>query len=185
MTDEELVSHVQSGTPRMFAELVRRHQDPLYGMALRFTGNAHDAEDIAQEAFLKAYRGLAGFKGSAKFTTWLYRIGYNLCVDWLRRHRRPDRRETQIEDAGETADGRADLEGDFLAAEQRERVRRAVDSLDEKYKSVVVMLYYQKLSYEQAASVLEVPLKTVETRMYRARRIMREALETEEAEARP
>ncbi len=183
MTDEELVSHVQRGATRMFAELVRRHEDPLYGMALRFTGNGHDAEDITQEAFLKAYRGLAGFKGTAKFTTWLYRIAYNLCVDWLRRHRRPDRREAPIEDAGETPDGRADVERDFLAAEERERVRRAVDSLDEKYKSVVVMLYYQKLSYDEIAAVLDVPLKTVETRLYRARRIMREALEREGAQA--
>jgi RNA polymerase sigma-70 factor (ECF subfamily) len=185
MTDEELVSHVQKGIPRMFAELVRRHQDPLYGLALRFTGSAHDAEDIAQEAFLKAYRGLGDFKGDARFSTWLYRIAYNLCVDWLRRNRRPDRRASSIDEAGETADGRADLEGDYVAAEERERVRRAVDALDEKYRSVVVMLYYQKLSYGEIAAVLDVPLKTVETRLYRARRIMREALERDAVEAEP
>ena len=177
-TDAELVERVRKGETRRFAELVARYQDPVFAMAVRFLRSPGDAEDVAQEAFLRAYRGLASFKGEARFSTWLYRITWNLCADWLRRHRRPGRRaEQSIEDAGHVADGRVDLERGLLAAEEKRKVREALDSLDEKYRSVIVLLYYQKLSYEEIAGVLEVPLKTVETRLYRARRLLKQRLE--------
>ena len=177
LTDEQIVGRVLAGETRLFGELVRRYQDPVFGMAMRFVGAAPDAEDIAQEVFLRVHRGLEGFKGDAKLSTWLYRITFNLCTDWLRRNRRADRRTATIDEAGEVADGRVDFEQGLLAAEERHAVRRALDRLEEKYRSVVVLLYYQKLSYEQIAEVLQMPLKTVETRLYRARRMLRESLE--------
>jgi RNA polymerase sigma-70 factor (ECF subfamily) len=180
LTDAELVERVRKGEVRLFAELVGRYQDAVFGMALRFMHNPGEAEEVAQEAFLRVYRGLAGFKGEARFSTWLYRITWNLCADWLRRHRRSGRgAEHSIEDAADLADGRVDLERGLLAAEEKRKVREALDSLDEKYRSVIVLLYYQRLSYEDIASVLEVPLKTVETRLYRARRLLKQRLERE------
>ena len=181
-TDAELTNRVCAGETRLFAELVQRYQDPVFAMALRFVGSPGDAEDVAQEAFLRAYRGLAGFKGDAKFSTWLYRITWNLCADWKRKHGGPRMRTAALEAAGDFADARVDLEADFLAGEERERVRRALDGLDERYRSVVTLLYYQKMSYEQIAAVLDVPLKTVETRLYRARKMLRVALEAAEKE---
>jgi len=177
MTDEEVVCRVRGGEPRLFAELVTRHRDAVYATALRLLGNTADAEDVAQEAFLKAFRGLAGFRGDARFSTWLYRITVNLCADHARRHGRPDRRTRAIDDAGEIADGRTDLEAGVLAAEERRAVERAVMDLEDRYRSIVVLHYYQKLSYEEIAAVLDMPLKTVETRLYRARRMLRGALE--------
>ncbi len=176
MTDEEIVGHVQSGDTRSFTDLVERHQDAVFGMALRFTRCRTDAEDMAQEAFLKAFRSLPGFRGEAKFSTWLYRITYNLCVDWLRRKKRPGG-ASPAEDPGDATDRRVDLEGGLILADERERVRRAVEELEEKYRGVVVLLYYQKMSYEQIGAVLGLPVKTVETRLYRARRMLREKLE--------
>jgi RNA polymerase sigma-70 factor (ECF subfamily) len=160
----------------MFGELVQRYQDSVFGMALRFVGGRGDAEDVAQEVFLRAYRGLDGFKGDAKFSTWLYRITFNLCADWQRRNRRAGRRSALIEEAAEVADGRANLEEGFLESERKDLVRRALDGLDERYRSVLVLLYYQKMSYEQIAAVLDLPVKTVETRLYRARKLLRESL---------
>lgn len=180
MTDEQIISRVRGGETRMFGELVQRYQDPVFGMALRFVGGRGDAEDVAQEVFLRVYRGLDGFKGDAKFSTWLYRITFNLCADWLRRNRRTDRRAATIEEAAEIADGRVNLEEGMLETEKRDKVRRALDSLDERYRSVVVLLYYQKMSYEQIAAVLALPVKTVETRLYRARKMLRESLESGE-----
>jgi RNA polymerase sigma-70 factor (ECF subfamily) len=174
MTDEEIVHRVCGGETRMFEQLVRRHQGAVYGMALRFTGNPTDAEDVAQEVFLTAFRGLVGYKEEAKFSTWLYRVAFNKCADWLRKKGR--RRAVSLDDAREIADGRVDLEGGLVEETDRERVRRALDGLDERYRSVVVLLYYQRLSYEQIAEVLGVPVKTVETRLYRARRMLRERL---------
>ena len=176
-SDEQIVDRVRAGETRQFAELVRRYQDMVFGMAKRFVGSPTDAEDIAQEAFLRVHRGLEGFKGDARFSTWLYRITFNLCADWLRRHRRPGRLSVSLDEAGEVEDSRADVERGILDEEQRRSVCLALEDLDEKYRSVVILLYYQKLSYEQIAEVLDVPLKTVETRLYRARRILRVTLE--------
>jgi RNA polymerase sigma-70 factor (ECF subfamily) len=176
MTDDEIIARVRNGETRLFEELVRRYQDAVYGTAVHFVGSGGDAEDVAQEVFLRAFRSLDRFKGEAKFSTWLYRVAYNLCIDWLRSRRRPARRSVPLEDAGEVADERVDVEGELVGAEEVERVRRAVDALDERYRGVVVLLYYQKLSYEEIAAVMEVPVKTVETRLYRARKIMRRLL---------
>jgi RNA polymerase sigma factor (sigma-70 family) len=176
MTDEQIIGRVQGGETRFFEELVRRHQDAVFAMALRFVGERADAEDVAQEVFLRVHRSLDGFKGDAKFSTWLYRITFNLCTDWLRRSRKTRRKAANIEEAGEVADGRVDLEEGLLDDEERRRVRRALDGLEEKYRSVVLLLYYQKMSYDQIAEVLGMPLKTVETRLYRARKMLREAL---------
>jgi len=176
-SDGELIERVQKGETRCFADLVSRYQDPVYSMALRFVRGEGDAEDIAQEAFLRAYRGLEGFKGESKFSTWLYRITWNLCADWLRRNRKPGRAPVAIDDAADLADGRIDLEQGLLAEEEKRKVGEALDGLDEKYRAVLILLYYQKMSYEQIAAVLEVPMKTVETRLYRARKLLRASLQ--------
>ena len=175
-SDGELVERVRKGETRCFADLVHRYQDPVYGMALRFVRGDRDAEDIAQEAFLRAYRGLEGFKGDSKFSTWLYRITWNLCADWLRRNRRPGRSPVAIDEAAELADGRVDLEQGLLADEEKRKVREALDGLDDRYREVLILLYYQKMSYDQIAAVLDVPMKTVETRLYRARKLLKERL---------
>jgi RNA polymerase sigma-70 factor (ECF subfamily) len=179
MTDGEIVDRVRNGETRLFDQLVRRYQDLVYGMAAKFTGGA-DAEDVAQEVFLKVFRSLAGFRGEAKFSTWLYRIALNQCADWLRRNRKPDRKAAAIEEAREVRDERVDLEASLLEAEERDRLNRALDRLEARYRSVIVLLYYQKLPYEQIAAILEVPVKTVETRLYRARKALRAALSEEE-----
>ncbi|HET6486532.1 MAG TPA: sigma-70 family RNA polymerase sigma factor [Spirochaetia bacterium] len=178
MTDGEIIERVQGGQTRHFAELVRRYQDPVYAMALRFLGSPGDAEDTAQEVFLRAFRGLSSFKGEARFSTWLYRITFNLCTDSLRRRKRLD--GVTLDRADLVADDRVDVEDGLLSAEARSRVRQCLDTLDERYRTVVVMLYYQKLSYEQISQVLGVPLKTVETRLYRARKLLRDSLERAE-----
>jgi len=176
-TDDELIGRVRKGETRLFAELVQRYQDQVYGMTLRFVRSTGDAEDLAQEAFLRAYRGLEGFKGESRFSTWLYRITWNLCADWLRRNRRHKHAATTIDDAAGVPDGAASVEEGYLASEAKREVHEALDRLDEKYRSVLILLYYQKLSYDQIAAILDVPVKTVETRLYRARRLLREYLQ--------
>jgi RNA polymerase sigma-70 factor, ECF subfamily len=177
MTDGQIIERVLKGETRWFAELVRRYQDEVYGMALRFVGSTVDAEDVAQEVFLRVHRGLEGFKGDAQFSTWLFRVTYNLCADWLRKHKKPRRSTTNLDEAGDIADARVDLERGLLDAEERHSVRRAVEGLEETYRSVVVLHYYQKLSYDKIAEILSMPVKTVETRLYRARKILRTVLE--------
>ena len=95
-TDEELVERAQAGDLESFNQLVSRWERPIYALAYRTLGREEDARDVVQEAFLRAYRGLKGFKGQAKFSSWLYRITLNLCRDWIRRERRaPGRHRVQ------------------------------------------------------------------------------------------
>lgn len=176
MTDEQIIGRVRGGETRLFEELVRRYQDRVYGMAARLVGGSPDAEDIAQEVFLKAFRGLEGFKGDAKFSTWLYRITWNLCTDWVRRNRKPGRQHSSIDEAPETADSRVDVAGSLVESERRDEIQRALDELPQKYRAVVTLMYFQKMSYDQISAVLGLPLKTIETRLYRARRMLRERL---------
>jgi RNA polymerase sigma-70 factor (ECF subfamily) len=176
-SDEQIIDRVRAGDTRLFTELVQRYQDAVYGMAKRFVASSADAEDIAQEAFLRVHRGLEGFKGDARFSTWLYRITYNLCADWIRRRRKHGRASIPIEDTGDIEDRRGGFEDRLLDEEERRRVRGALERLDDKYRTVIMLLYDQSLSYEEIAAVLEMPVKTVETRLYRARRILRASLE--------
>ncbi len=139
VTDDEIIGRVCGGETRLFDELVRRYQDQVYGMAARFMGHAGDAEDVAQEVFLRAFRGLTGFKRDAKFSTWLYRITFNLCADWLRRGRRPGRAPCPIDEETGIADTSADPGEDLIASQEREEVRRALDDLPQRYRVVVTL----------------------------------------------
>jgi RNA polymerase sigma-70 factor (ECF subfamily) len=179
MNDGDIIARVRAGDTGAFAELVRRHQDRVFGMALRTTGKPEDAEDLAQDVFLAVFRGLAGFKGDAQFTTWLYRVAWNRCADWLRRNRKPGRRTVPLEDAGDVADGRADPASRTVDRDERRRLRAAMDGLDELYRSVIELAGVQGMSYADVGAALGVPVKTVETRLYRARRQLRERLAAE------
>ena len=177
MTDEELIGRVRSGETGLFGELVRRYQDTVFAMSQRLLGSPQDAEDVAQEAFLRVHRGLEGFRGNAKFSTWLYRITCNLCTDWLRKNRRPGRATTALDETAELVDAGVQLEQGLLVAEELEHLRHALAGLQERYRSLVILHYYQDLSCQQISEILGMPLKTVETRLYRARRMLRESLE--------
>src|SRR5690606_15960060 len=107
-TDEELVARANAGDLESFNQLVARWERPIYALAYRTLGREEDARDVVQEAFLRAYRGLRGFKGQAKFSSWLYRITLNLCRDWMRRERRaPVVQVAEGTDPIELADQRA------------------------------------------------------------------------------
>lgn len=177
MTDEELVDCVCRGETRRFEELVQRHQEAVYSMASRYACAPCDAEDIAQEVFLRAFRSIGSFRREAKFSTWLFRITYNMCVDWARKNRGPRAASLPVEGSGDVADQRVDVEAEAFAELERDEIRRAASELEERYRSVVMMYYYEELSYEEIASMLGIRPKTVETRLYRARKALRKALE--------
>lgn len=168
-SDEELVEACQAGETSAFDVLVGRWEDRIRGAAWRVLGSEEEARDVAQEAFLKAYRGLDGFKREARFSSWLYQIALNLCRDRLRRRRtRASVSLEELEEAGpvlvEPRPGAHEL---ALQSDLASIVRRAVVALPEEQREVVILKEYEGLTFLEIAQALDVPVSTVKTRLYR------------------
>jgi RNA polymerase sigma-70 factor (ECF subfamily) len=179
-TDEELVARSMGGDLDSFNQLVLRWERPIYALAYRVIGREEDARDVAQEAFLRAFRALGGFKGQAKFSSWLYRITLNLCRDWIRRERRTPIAQAPegidiIELAGETAPSES-IE-DLVSRRQLGRaVERAMALLPEEQRTAIILKEYHGLTFQEIADLLDCPLSTVKTRLYQGLGVLRRQL---------
>jgi RNA polymerase sigma-70 factor (ECF subfamily) len=174
----DLVARAQRGDARAFAELARRYRPRIYALALHLTGDAHDADDVAQDTFLRAYRRLGEFRAAAEFYTWIYRIGVNLSLNVQRTRGR--RRTTTLDDPRVALAVQVDALGDpRRAAELRELYRRllaALDRLAAPLRSTVVLVALQGLTHDQAAAVLGCPSGTIAWRLHQARQKLAAAL---------
>ena len=169
--DADLVSRCRDGDDRAFEQLVRQYQQPLYHLALRMVRDPEDARDLAQTIFLKAYRQLDSFDLSQRFFSWLYRIGVNECLNFLRRTQREEQLAT---------DGRseaADPERLSSSRELERLVQAALMTLQPDYRVVLVLRHFGECSYEEIARIVGVPEKTVKSRLFSARQLLRERLE--------
>ncbi len=175
-SDRELVQQAQAGDTEAFSALVVEHQLFAYNLALRVVGNAQEAEDIAQEAFVRAWLALPNFRGQAQFRTWLYRIVTNLCCNRVPRLRRE--LLAMSEEAALQIPDETDANPAFSveAAERRKFLHQQIEALPESYRLVVTLRFQQELSYEEIASVLSLPVGTVKTGLFRARARLRQAL---------
>lgn len=180
-SDEELVEACQAGEASAFDVLVARWEDRVRGAAYRFLSSDDEARDVAQETFLKAYRGLSGFKREARFSSWLYQIATNLCRDRLRRRKtRPQVSLEAIEESGPViVETRPGAHERLVESDLAEAVRRAIHALPEEQREVVILKEYQELTFLEIAQALDVPVSTVKTRLYRGLVQLRQRLETE------
>ena len=179
-TDEELVARSQGGDLDSFNQLVLRWERPIYALAYRVIGREEEARDVAQETFLRAFRALKGFKGQAKFSSWLYRITLNLCRDWMRRERRtpvaqpPDGVDI-IELAGESTPSES-IEDLVSRHELGRAVARAMSQLPEEQRTAIILKEYHGLTFQEIADQLDCPLSTVKTRLYQGLTVRRKQL---------
>jgi RNA polymerase sigma-70 factor, ECF subfamily len=179
-TDEELVARSIGGDLDSFNQLVLRWERPIYALAYRVIGREEDARDVAQEAFLRAFRALGGFKGQAKFSSWLYRITLNLCRDWIRRERRTPIAQAPegvdlIELAGETSP--SESAEAFVSRRQLGRaVEKAMAVLPEEQRTAIILKEYHGLTFQEIADLLDCPLSTVKTRLYQGLTVVRKHL---------
>ena len=157
--EREIIDRVLSGDTEAFEALVLEHQNKVYSLALRMVGNEEDARDMAQEAFIRAFSSLTGFRGDSKFSVWLYRLTSNICIDFLR-----SRAKKRIPDE------RFSPEGQFDRASIRESVQRGLDSLSPQYREILVLREINGLSYEEIGRVLGIEEGTVKSRIFRARK---------------
>jgi RNA polymerase sigma-70 factor (ECF subfamily) len=180
-SDEELVEACQAGESSAFDLLVTRWEDKIRGASYRLLGSEEEARDAAQEAFLKAYRALPGFKREARFSSWLYQIAVNLCRDRLRRRKGRTLVSLEaLEEVGPVIASRGPGTQDLVEQiDLRRAVRRAIAALPEEQREVVILKEYQGLTFLEIAQTLELPISTVKTRLYRGLGQLRHRLENE------
>jgi RNA polymerase sigma-70 factor, ECF subfamily len=181
--DDGLVLRAQQGDMAAFAVLVNRHSDYVYNLALRVIHNPEEAQELAQEAFIRAWRGLPNFQRNAQFHTWLYRIVVNLCYNRLPRLRQELAILVPDIAALELADPLQQVEANLLSTELKALLHRAIDDLPEHYRLLITLRHLQELSYNEIVEVTGLPLGTVKTGIHRARALLRSALESYEGEA--
>ena len=183
MQDEQAsIQLAKEGDEQAFEALVTAYERKVYNYALRSTGNEQDAMDITQEVFLRVFRSLSGFKEESSFSTWLYRITFNICIDFSRKNAK--RNENSLSLDGEAADGkelelpdeRHAPETAYDRKELREEIAGAILRLSEQHREVLVMREISGLSYAEIAEVLELEEGTVKSRIARARENLRKII---------
>jgi RNA polymerase sigma-70 factor (ECF subfamily) len=179
-TDEELVAKSMAGDVDSFNQLVLRWERPIYALAYRVIGRDEDARDVAQETFLRAFRALPGFKGQAKFSSWLYRIALNLCRDWIRRKKRtPVVEMPEGVDIVELAAEQGPMESieDLVARQEMSRiVADGMKLLPDEQRTAIVLKEYHGLTFQEIADLVGCPLSTVKTRVYQGLLVLRREL---------
>ena len=180
-TDEELVARSKGGDADSFNQLILRWERPIYALAYRVIGREEDARDVCQETFLRAFRALPGFKGEAKFSSWVYRIALNLCRDWMRRQRRaPTVQMPEGVDPVEMASERGPVESIETLVERRELsgvVEEAMTLLPEEQRMAIILKEYHGMTFQEIADLQGCPLSTVKTRLYQGLSVLRRHLE--------
>lgn len=179
-TDSEFIQRVIEGDQRAYAELVDRHKDKAMTLAVRMLKNRSEAEEALQDAFVRAYRALPSFERKSSFSTWFYRIVFNVCSTVL--NKRGNNNLLSIDEQNDdemkieipSADDEPDIE--LESKEFSEIVRREIATMDESYSSILTMFFLQEMSYEEIISVTGLPLGTVKNRLFRARMQLRSAV---------
>lgn len=175
VTDKQLVLRVQKGDKNAFDLLVIKYQQKVMSLIGRYVHDSDEVQDVAQEAFIKAYRALPGFRGDSAFYTWLYRIAVNTAKNHLvSRSRRPPGSDVELEDAqymdaGEALRDRETPESALFGEELRSTVNSALSALPDDLRTAVTLREFDGLSYEEIAEVMECPVGTVRSRIFRAR----------------
>ena len=181
-TERELVSRARAGDTAAFEQLMLDNQDRVYTLCLRMTGNREDALDLAQEPFLNAWRGLSSFQGNSSFSTWVYRLASNACIDFLRKRKRRQQGESphSLDDEEaplpEPADPRGSPEEELERRELRRAVERGLQALPDHHRQVLVMRELSGMSYQEIGAVLDLDLGTVKSRIARARLALKKFL---------
>ncbi|HTF80607.1 MAG TPA: sigma-70 family RNA polymerase sigma factor [Cytophagales bacterium] len=177
--DFKLVQRAKQNDQKAFAELMKRYRKSVYHLILKMVRNPEDAEDLTSEAFSRAFKNLARFNPEFTFSTWLFRIATNNCIDFLRKKKLSTMsidgtfKDDNGDDVGiDIKDGNLDPEDESIKLEKIEIVQGLVSKLPPKYQTLVRMRYFEELSYEEIAVELDAPLGTVKAQLHRARELL-------------
>jgi RNA polymerase sigma-70 factor (ECF subfamily) len=174
-SDNTLIKHVLKGEIKAFRKIVERHQARIFYLGMRFFRNLHDAEDFAQEVFLKAYKKLGMFKGEASFGSWLYRLAFNLAIN---EYRVLKRQLVEIEiERGDLDDESPTPDFYLIRAEEMAEVQRVLKEIPDRYNLVLKMHYFDGLAYQEIAELTGYPINTIKSHIHRAKRLIKKKLE--------
>lgn len=177
MNDWELVSKILNGDQESFASLVDKYKNGIFNLSYKFTYDYPQAQDLSQEVFIQCYLQLANFDNRSKFSTWLYRLAIHKCIDWQRKNKREPR---LLElDEHQSADRGFSPEEIYLKKERTLWLQNALNNLPERYREVLILYLNQGLSCIEIGEILSIPVRTVETRIYRGKKILKEKLSSE------
>lgn len=181
--DEELVSFIIKGKTELFSVIVDRYQSKVFSTVFQYTHDHEEARDLTQEIFIKLYNNLGSYKNKASFSTWLYRIAVNRCIDWTRKKKLAtvstiyDSSDEEI-DIYDTLTDRVDgPEETLIKQENKVYIRKVVEDLPEIYKTVIILYYFEDFSPQEISDIIDVPRRTVETRLYRGKNLLKLRLE--------
>ena len=173
ITEQDLLAECKTGNRMAFERLYKAHQRRVFSVALNFFGGNHaTAEDVAQQVFLKIYNKLGDFRAAAEFTTWVYRVTLNACIDEQRR----TRRFFSIENFFGALSSKKPPDDALARRETADEVRKAIGDLKEKYRLPILLKYSEGLSYEEIAKVLECSIGTVGSRLNRGHKMLAQKL---------
>lgn len=174
-----VVAARDNGDQRAFTELLKRYRDSIFFMLLKMTNDADDAEDLTIEAFGKAFKNIAQYSPDFAFSTWLFKIASNNCIDFIRRKKKetisidqPFRSDEQSTMSQNLPSDVADPEESFMRGQKHELLRDVVEKLKPRYRRLVELRYFQEYSYEEIAKELDLPLGTVKAQLFRARDLL-------------
>ena len=176
MDEKGLIERAKQGDERAFELLVHHHAQYVYNLALRLVNDPNDAEDLAQEAFVRTWKAIENFRFEASFRTWLYRIVTNLCYDRLPKLKR-ELVALEIDETIDLPDNYSGPERSLLTKELREDLHSAIEELPESYRLLITLRHLQEMSYAEIADVTMQPLGTVKTGIFRARQLLRKRIE--------
>ena len=181
LTDSEIIDQIRKGKKHLFGELIDRYKVKGFTLAVRMLKNREAAEEALQDAFIRAYKALDRFQGASKFGTWFYRILYNVCLTMIGNKNDIHTSINHMEDVSEIGDTTSFLkiEKDIDTKQLIEAIRNIVESIPEKYASVLSLFYFQELTYEEICEITGMPIGTLKTHLFRARALVIEQLSRE------
>ena len=171
-SDRDLINLARRGQAEAFGELVRIHQTSIFNVCYRMTGERREAEDLAQEAFIRAYERIGTFDVERPFGPWMRRVAANVCLNHLSAQK-PE--EAEFDDEREVVNAPS-KEASREVQEEAEQIRMALASLPSHYRAVIELRHYQELSYDEIAAAMKIPLSDVKSHLFRARKLLAEKL---------
>ncbi|AEJ18498.1 RNA polymerase sigma factor [Gracilinema caldarium] len=178
LVDEVLINRIIAGERDLYRILIERHQENVFSLGLSFFKNRDDAADFTQEVFLKAYKGLSGFQGRSRFSTWLYRIAYNTGINSLNRREEFFSLTSETDNDAEEIELPApdNVEAELLRKFAMAAVREAMKTLPDRFRICLELYFFYDRSYDEIAIITGFPLNTVKSHIFRAKQLLREGL---------